>query len=135
MKADDKRGYHVALAHAAMHMVATELHPIRSPQILDLQGSLDIKIPTAACLRFVPRVDLPQQLASFHRRYLTLTYSRKSRSLKLFIAISILVTGLVITLMLWFVQKLPIDAAMKQMAHIVVVVVGVIALLHYLDLI
>ncbi|WP_089045375.1 MULTISPECIES: Thivi_2564 family membrane protein [Ensifer] len=53
----------------------------------------------------------------------------------MFIAISILVTGLVITLMLWFVQKLPIDAAMKQMAHIVVVVVGVIALLHYLDLI
>lgn len=53
----------------------------------------------------------------------------------MFIAISILITGLVITLMLWFVQKLSIDATMKQLAHIVVVVVGVIALLHFLDLI
>ncbi|WP_342394645.1 Thivi_2564 family membrane protein [Sinorhizobium numidicum] len=49
------------------------------------------------------------------------------------IIISSLITGLVIALLLYLVQKLPIDSTMKQMAQIVVVVVGVISLLSYRD--
>ncbi|WP_429133476.1 Thivi_2564 family membrane protein [Ensifer sp. 4252] len=41
----------------------------------------------------------------------------------MFIVINILITCVVIALVLWLVQKLPIDSTMKQMAHIVVVVV------------
>ena len=48
------------------------------------------------------------------------------------IIISILITGLAV-LVLYLVQKLPIDSTMKQMAQVVVVVVGVVSLLSYLD--
>jgi hypothetical protein len=48
------------------------------------------------------------------------------------IIISILITGLAL-LVLYLVQKLPIDSTMKQMAQVVVVVVGVVSLLSYLD--
>jgi hypothetical protein len=48
------------------------------------------------------------------------------------IIISSLITGLVIALLLYLVQKLPIDSTMKQMAQIVVVAVGVVSLLSYL---
>ncbi|WP_139793300.1 Thivi_2564 family membrane protein [Ensifer aridi] len=48
------------------------------------------------------------------------------------IIISILITGLAL-LVLYLVQKLPIDSTMKQMAQIVAVVVGVVSLLSYLD--
>ncbi|PDT39415.1 MULTISPECIES: Thivi_2564 family membrane protein [Sinorhizobium] len=48
------------------------------------------------------------------------------------IIISILITGLAF-LVLYLVQKLPIDSTMKQMAHVVVVVVGVVSLLSYLE--
>lgn len=51
------------------------------------------------------------------------------------IIISILITALVIALALYLVQKLPIDSTMKQMAQIVVIVVGIVLLLSYLDLI
>ncbi|WEX89992.1 hypothetical protein PZN02_005334 [Sinorhizobium garamanticum] len=49
------------------------------------------------------------------------------------IIISILITVLGIALMLYLVQKLPIDSTMKQMAQIVVVVVGIVSLLSSLD--
>lgn len=49
------------------------------------------------------------------------------------IIISILITALVIALALYLVQKLPIDSTMKQMAQIVVVVVGIVLLLSSLD--
>ncbi|MFK3966868.1 Thivi_2564 family membrane protein [Ensifer adhaerens] len=49
------------------------------------------------------------------------------------IIISVLVTALIIPLVLYLVQKLPIDSTMKQMAQIVVVVVGIILLLSSLD--
>jgi len=48
------------------------------------------------------------------------------------IIISILITGFAV-LVLYLVQKLPIDSTMKQMAQVVVVVVGVVSLLSYLD--
>lgn len=49
------------------------------------------------------------------------------------IIISILITALIIASVLYLVQKLPIDSTMKQMAQIVVVVVGIVLLLNSLD--
>lgn len=49
------------------------------------------------------------------------------------IIISVLITLFVIALVLYLVQKLPIDSTMKQMAQIVVVVVGIVLLLSSLD--
>ncbi|OKP64828.1 hypothetical protein BTE77_34055 [Ensifer adhaerens] len=117
MKADGKRGYRVRVAHAAMGYGGNGTHPFTSPHILDLQRSLDMT-STAACSRFVPRVDLLRAITSKFPLAISdsgISYSRKAAPLKYlrrFIAISILVTGPVIILMLWFVQKLPIDATM-----------------------
>ncbi len=44
-------------------------------------------------------------------------------------AISILVTILFVVVVLYLVQKLPIDFTMKQMAQMVVLIVGVVSLL------
>ncbi|WP_457811051.1 Thivi_2564 family membrane protein [Sinorhizobium meliloti] len=44
-------------------------------------------------------------------------------------AISILVTILFVIVLLYLVQKLPIDSTMKQMAQIVVLIVGAVSLL------
>jgi hypothetical protein len=47
-------------------------------------------------------------------------------------AISILVTILFVIVLLYLVQKLPIDSSMKQMAQIVVLIVGAVSLLSSL---
>ncbi|MHA6729015.1 Thivi_2564 family membrane protein [Devosia sp. A369] len=47
------------------------------------------------------------------------------------VLISIL-TFLVIVLILWLVQRLPIEARMRQIVQIVVIVIGIISLLKYL---
>ncbi|GEC41643.1 hypothetical protein EME01_57150 [Sinorhizobium meliloti] len=47
-------------------------------------------------------------------------------------AISILVTILFVIVLLYLVQKLPIDSTMKQMAQIVVLIVGAVSLLSSL---
>ena len=46
--------------------------------------------------------------------------------------ISILITFLVVVLILWLVQRLPVEARIKQIIQIVVIIVGIIALLKYL---
>lgn len=46
--------------------------------------------------------------------------------------VSILITFLVVVLVLYLVQRLPVDARMRQIAQIIVIVIGVIALLKYL---
>jgi hypothetical protein len=46
--------------------------------------------------------------------------------------ISVLVTFLVIFLVLYLIGMLPIDGRAKQIARIIVIVIGVIALLRYL---
>jgi VIT1/CCC1 family predicted Fe2+/Mn2+ transporter len=43
--------------------------------------------------------------------------------------ISILVTVLFVVVLLYLVQKLPIDSRMKQMAQMVILVVGAVSLL------
>ncbi|MDX0432961.1 hypothetical protein GOL30_28575 [Sinorhizobium medicae] len=44
-------------------------------------------------------------------------------------AISIIVTILFVVVVLYLVQKLPIDSTMKQMAQMVVLIVGAVSLL------
>lgn len=46
--------------------------------------------------------------------------------------ISILITVLVIFLVLYLIGMLPIDARAKQIARIIVIVIGIISLLRYL---
>ena len=48
------------------------------------------------------------------------------------VLIGILITFLVIVLILWLVQRLPVDARMRQILQIVVIVIGIISLLKYL---
>lgn len=46
--------------------------------------------------------------------------------------ISILITFLVIVLVLYLINMLPIDGRAKQIARIVVIVIGVLSLLKYI---
>lgn len=48
------------------------------------------------------------------------------------VLIGILVTFLVIVLVLWLVQRLPVDARVRQIAQVIVIVIGIVALLKYL---
>ncbi len=48
------------------------------------------------------------------------------------ILISLLITFLVIVLVLYLIGMLPIDGRAKQIARIVVIIIGVVALLRYL---
>lgn len=46
--------------------------------------------------------------------------------------ISILITFLVIVLVLYLVQRLPIDGRAKQIVQVIVLIIGIISLLKYL---
>jgi hypothetical protein len=46
--------------------------------------------------------------------------------------VSILITFLVIVLVLYLVQRLPIDGRAKQIAQIIVIIIGIVSLLKYL---
>jgi len=46
--------------------------------------------------------------------------------------ISILITFLVVILVLYLIGMLPVDGRVKQIARIVVIIIGVISLLKYL---
>lgn len=46
--------------------------------------------------------------------------------------VSILITFLVIVLVLWLVQRLPLDGRTRQIAQIIVIIIGIISLLKYL---
>jgi hypothetical protein len=48
------------------------------------------------------------------------------------ILISLLITFLVIILVLYLINMLPIDGRAKQIARIVVIIIGVLSLLKYL---
>lgn len=49
--------------------------------------------------------------------------------------ISILITILVVALVLYLVQMLPVDARMKQIARIIVIILGILALLRHLNVV
>jgi uncharacterized membrane protein len=46
--------------------------------------------------------------------------------------ISILITFLVIVLVLYLVNRLPLDGRTRQIAQIIVIIIGIISLLKYL---
>jgi len=46
--------------------------------------------------------------------------------------VSILITFLVVVLILWLVQRLPIEGRIKQIVQIIVIVIGIVSLLKYL---
>jgi hypothetical protein len=46
--------------------------------------------------------------------------------------IGILITVLVIVLVLWLIGMLPIDGRAKQIARVIVIIIGIISLLKYL---
>ncbi|WP_197066815.1 Thivi_2564 family membrane protein [Rhizobium cauense] len=48
------------------------------------------------------------------------------------VIIGILITFLVIVLVLYLVQRLPVDAKTKQIAQIIVIIIGIVSLLKYL---
>ncbi|WFR97458.1 hypothetical protein PR017_14105 [Rhizobium tumorigenes] len=48
------------------------------------------------------------------------------------VLIGILITFLVIILVLWLVQRLPIEARIRQIVQIIVIIIGIISLLKYL---
>ena len=49
------------------------------------------------------------------------------------LAISILITFLVVILVLYLINMLPIDGRAKQIARVIVIVIGVLSLLRYLS--
>ena len=49
------------------------------------------------------------------------------------VLISILITFLVIILILYLVNMLPIDGRAKQIARIIVIIIGVLSLLKYVN--
>jgi hypothetical protein len=48
------------------------------------------------------------------------------------LAISVLITFLVVILVLYLINMLPIDGRAKQIARIIVIIIGVLSLLRYL---
>lgn len=56
----------------------------------------------------------------------------RPRGTTMSLLISILVTFLVIILVLYLINMLPIDARAKQIARIIVIIIGVLSLLKYL---
>jgi len=46
--------------------------------------------------------------------------------------ISILITFLVVVLVLWLVQRLPLDGRTRQIVQVIVIIIGIISLLKYL---
>lgn len=58
--------------------------------------------------------------------------SAASRRLQMSVLIGILITFLVVVLILWLVQRLPVDARVKQIIQVVVIIIGIISLLKYL---
>jgi uncharacterized membrane protein YesL len=59
-------------------------------------------------------------------------YSKEFRGMGSSVLISILITFLVVILILYLIGMLPVDGRAKQIARIIVIVIGIISLLKYL---
>jgi hypothetical protein len=59
--------------------------------------------------------------------------SAANRGEAMSILISILITFLVVILVLYLIRMLPIDGRAKQIAQIIVIVIGILSLLRYLS--
>jgi hypothetical protein len=56
----------------------------------------------------------------------------KERNMGGSVLIGILITFLVVILVLYLVQRLPIDGRMRQIVQIIVIIIGIVSLLKYL---
>jgi Na+/melibiose symporter-like transporter len=63
---------------------------------------------------------------------LTKSKRRKQKGASLSVLIGILITFLVIILVLYLINMLPLDGRAKQIARVVVIIIGIISLLKYL---
>jgi hypothetical protein len=57
---------------------------------------------------------------------------RSRRGANMSLLIGILITFLVVILVLWLVQRLPLDGRTRQIVQVIVIIIGIIALLRYL---
>jgi hypothetical protein len=58
--------------------------------------------------------------------------SAQHEAIRMSMVIGLLITFLVIVLVLYLINMLPIDGRAKQIARVIVVVIGVVSLLRYL---
>ena len=63
---------------------------------------------------------------------LSLIKRRKQKGASVSVLIGILITFLVIILVLYLINMLPLDGRAKQIARVVVIIIGIISLLKYL---
>jgi hypothetical protein len=95
-------------------------HPVfASPDL----AKLDFRVP--------PREPLPQ-CARFSAMRQPERASRTKRGHAVSALIGILITFLVIILVLYLINMLPLDGRAKQIARVVVIIIGIISLLKYL---
>jgi hypothetical protein len=107
-----------------------------------VESTIDLQLPngrtgSAAASRIRQRPDLTRIFAPacHESRAGALSkacFSAASRRLQMSVLIGILITFLVVVLILWLVQRLPVDARVKQIIQIVVIIIGIVSLLKYL---
>jgi hypothetical protein len=86
-------------------------------------GSSSLRFP---CVRLRGNTGAGAVGASVWRAY------PKRREARMSTLISLLITVLVIVLVLYLVNMLPLDRKMKQIAQIIVIIIGILSLLRYL---
>ena len=62
-----------------------------------------------------------------------LAVNYRGRAMGTSVLISILITFLVVILVLYLIRMLPIDGRAKQIAQIIVIVIGILSLLKYIN--
>ena len=82
-----------------------------------------------------PEAHAPQQTPTRATAAVTLTVACRLevKEHTMSLAISILITFLVVILVLYLINMLPIDGRAKQIARVIVIVIGVLSLLRYLS--
>ncbi len=69
-------------------------------------------------------------MPGYVNKTLTATFAEGARML-----VSVLVTFLVVILVLYLINMLPIDGRAKQICRVVVIILGVISLLRYINVV
>jgi hypothetical protein len=82
--------------------------------------------------RVVARAGLPPQMpCPVAKRALRLPFASGEAPMSLLI--SVLITFVVVILVLYLVNMLPIDGRAKQIVRVIVIIIGVLSLLRYLS--
>jgi hypothetical protein len=91
--------------------------------------------PVASHVGLCPEAHAPQQSRTRATAAVTLMVACRLevKEHTMSLAISILITFLVVILVLYLINMLPIDGRAKQIARVIVIVIGVLSLLRYLS--